>query len=227
MASRKPRTAQPHEMARDWLSQIIDLVRTRTAHDFTLYKPGTLQRRIERRMAMASIEADDMARYLEILRGNATELGLLAQDLLINVTSFFRDRKVFDVLAAKIIPELVRTAQADQPLRIWVAGCSTGEETYSLAMLFREAITTSSATSNCRSSPPMSIRMRSQAPGKACIPRRSRRMCRPSDAPGSSRKKITVIECRRNCGRRWSSQYRTCSPIHHSPASTWCPAATC
>jgi two-component system CheB/CheR fusion protein len=133
----------PNEMARDQLSQVINLVRTRTAHDFTLYKPGTLQRRIERRMAMASIEAGDMARYLEMLRGNATELGLLSHDLLINVTSFFRDRKVFDALAAKIIPELVEDREVDHPLRIWVAGCSTGEETYSLAMLFREAITTS------------------------------------------------------------------------------------
>ena len=124
---------------RDWLPKIIDLLRTKTAHDFTLYKPGTLQRRIERRMAMAAIEGID--RYLEILRGDARELDLLAKDLLINVTSFFRDPKVFDLLAEKIVPDLVRSHSPDQPLRIWIAGCSTGEETYSLAMLFREQIT--------------------------------------------------------------------------------------
>ncbi len=75
------------------------------------------------------------------LRSDASELDLLAKDLLINVTSFFRDPKVFDLLAAKIVPDLVRKHAPDHPLRIWIAGCSTGEETYSLAMLFREEIT--------------------------------------------------------------------------------------
>ena len=92
-------------------------------------------------MAMAAIETDDMDRYLDLLRSDAAELDLLAKDLLINVTSFFRDPKVFDLLAEKIIPDLVRGHPPDQPLRIWIAGCSTGEETYSLAMLFREQIT--------------------------------------------------------------------------------------
>ena len=123
------------------MPEIIDLLRTKTAHDFRLYKPGTLQRRIERRMAMAAIKTDDMDRYLEMLRSDAGELDLLAKDLLINVTSFFRDPKVFDFLAEKIIPDLVRGHTPDHPLRIWIAGCSTGEETYSLAMLFREQIT--------------------------------------------------------------------------------------
>lgn len=126
-----------------WLPRIIELLRTKTAHDFRLYKPGTLQRRIERRMAMAAVEADDMDRYLEILRGNAGELELLAKDLLINVTGFFRDSKVFDVLAEKVIPDLIRGHVPDQPLRIWIAGCSTGEETYSLVMIFHEQIAAS------------------------------------------------------------------------------------
>ena len=135
-SGRRPRDAT----GTDWLPEIIDLLRTKTAHDFTLYKPGTLQRRIERRMAMAAIETDDMDRYLDILRSDTGELDLLAKDLLINVTSFFRDPKVFDLLAEKIVPDLVRGHPPDQPLRIWIAGCSTGEETYSLAMLFREQI---------------------------------------------------------------------------------------
>jgi two-component system CheB/CheR fusion protein len=124
----------------DRLAEIINLLRTKTDHDFTLYKPGTLQRRIERRMAMAAIGTNDMNRYLEILRGDAGELDLLAQDLLINVTSFFRDPKVFDFLADQVVPDLVRNQAPDRPIRIWVAGCSTGEETYSLAMLFQERI---------------------------------------------------------------------------------------
>jgi two-component system, chemotaxis family, CheB/CheR fusion protein len=131
---------RPQDAAQDWLREIIDLLRTKTPLDFTLYKQGTLERRIERRMAMAAIETDDMDRYLDLLRGDTAELDLLAKDLLINVTSFFRDPKVFDLLAEKIVPDLVNAQPPDQPLRIWIAGCSTGEETYSLAMLFREQI---------------------------------------------------------------------------------------
>ncbi len=130
-----------HDKAHEWLPGIIDLLRTKTAHDFTLYKPGTLQRRIERRMALASIGIGDVDRYLEILRNDPSELDLLAKDLLINVTSFFRDPQVFDFLATKIVPDLVRSQPPDHTIRLWVAGCSTGEEAYSLVMLFREQIT--------------------------------------------------------------------------------------
>ncbi len=132
--------SQPRDGEPDWLPEVIGLLRARTAHDFTLYKHGTLQRRIERRMAMAATEIGDMDRYLDVLRSDSGELDLLAKDLLINVTSFFRDPKVFDFLAAKIAPALIHSRAPDQPLRIWIAGCSTGEETYSLAMLFIEQI---------------------------------------------------------------------------------------
>jgi two-component system CheB/CheR fusion protein len=138
-----PKRAKSGPDRQETLLKIVDLLRTNTAHDYTLYKLGTLQRRIERRMAMASIESGDMDRYLEVVRSDPVELGHLAKDLLINVTSFFRDPKVFDFLAEKIVPDLVRNHSPDQPLRIWIAGCSTGEETYSLAMLFREQITLS------------------------------------------------------------------------------------
>ena len=124
----------------DALPQIIELLRTNTAHDFTLYKMGTLQRRIERRMALASIPVSQMAQYLKILEQESVELNLLATDLLINVTSFFRDPKVFELLATNFVPEMVRLHPDDRPLRIWIAGCSTGEETYSLAIVFAEAI---------------------------------------------------------------------------------------
>ena len=128
-------------LVQDWLPEIIDLLLASTSHDFRLYKEGTLRRRIERRMAMAAIVTDDMQRYLDVLRADAKELEQLATDLLINVTNFFRDPKVFELLAERIIPDLVRSHSVDQPLRVWIAGCSTGEETYSLAMLFREEIT--------------------------------------------------------------------------------------
>ena len=120
------------------LPEIIDLLRQSTSHDFTLYKMGTLQRRIERRMGMASL--DTMSAYLEKLRSDPAELDLIASDLLINVTSFFRDAPVFDLLGEKVVPDMVRDLPPDRPLRLWIAGCSSGEEAYSLAMLFREAI---------------------------------------------------------------------------------------
>jgi two-component system CheB/CheR fusion protein len=130
----------PRDKSRDDLSGIIDLLRIKTAHDFRLYKPGTLQRRIERRMGMSGIETGGMGRYLTILQADAAELDLLARDLLINVTSFFRDPKIFEFVADKIVPDLVRNHAPNSSVRIWIAGCSTGEETYSLAMLFREEI---------------------------------------------------------------------------------------
>jgi two-component system, chemotaxis family, CheB/CheR fusion protein len=119
-------------------ADIIDLLAAKTPHDFSLYKRGTLQRRIERRMAMAGL--DSSARYLQTLRENSAEREVLAKDLLINVTHFFRDPAAFDLLAETVIPELVRLQPADRPLRIWVPGCSTGEEAYSITMLFLEQI---------------------------------------------------------------------------------------
>ena len=124
----------------DQLPQILDLLRSRTDQDFRLYKHGTLERRIERRMAMGGIGTGDLQRYIGVLRRDARELDLLAKDLLIHVTSFFRNPDVFERLSDTIIPDLIRDLAPDRPLRIWIAGCSTGEETYSLAILFHEQI---------------------------------------------------------------------------------------
>jgi two-component system CheB/CheR fusion protein len=125
----------------DWTPRIVDLLRRRTAHDFTLYKSGTLRRRIERRMSLAALDPGDMGRYLDLLETSQDEVDLLAKDLLINVTSFFRDPTVFQRLAETTIPDMLREHSADQSLRVWVVGCSTGEEAYSIAMLLREALT--------------------------------------------------------------------------------------
>ena len=122
----------------DLLPDIIALLRTKTVHDFGLYKHGTLERRVERRMALAGVKT--AARYLDLLLRDANERDQLSRDLLINVTGFFRDAAVFEFLGQSVIPDLVRDHPLDRPLRIWVAGCSSGEETYSLAMLFREQI---------------------------------------------------------------------------------------
>ena len=125
------------------LTEIIELLRAETPHDFRLYKHGTLERRIERRMGLSNIKPSAMPEYLKLLREDAAECALLAGDLLINVTAFFRDPKTFDLLASQIIPDLVEQHDIDLPLRVWVAGCSTGEEAYSIAMLMTESIAAS------------------------------------------------------------------------------------
>ena len=129
---------EPSSSAQANLNEIIDLLRARTAHNFALYKPGTLLRRMERRMAIAGIPDND--RYMAVLREDSSELERLAKDLLIHVTSFFRDAAAFETLAKTIIPELVRDATPGQSLRVWIPACSTGEETYSLVMLVLEEI---------------------------------------------------------------------------------------
>ncbi|MDR3527930.1 MAG: chemotaxis protein CheB [Rhizomicrobium sp.] len=141
----RPGDALPlKDTVREHLSEIIELLRANTNHDFTLYKHGTLERRIERRMAMAGVEAGDGASYLDLLKTNKAEIELLAKDLLINVTSFFRDPKVFAVLEQKIVPELLRNHPSGRPIRVWIAGCSSGEEAYSLAIVFRERLAAAS-----------------------------------------------------------------------------------
>jgi len=119
---------------------IIDLV-TRTApQNVSLYKSGTIQRRIARRMAIAGCEPNETDRYLALLQEDKAELAQLAADLLIHVTSFFRDPAVFDHLSKTALPDLIASLSAGRALRVWVAGCSTGEEVYSLAIVCLEAM---------------------------------------------------------------------------------------
>ncbi len=118
--------------------QIIDLLRLRTRHDFALYKASTLHRRIERRMAIHDIAT--VQDYADYLSQNADETDLLFKELLIGVTSFFRDPPVWDYMTATAVPELLARQSDVQHLRVWSVGCSTGEEAYSLAMVFSEAL---------------------------------------------------------------------------------------
>jgi len=132
--------AAPIPAGNDPLQSIIALLRKNTPHDFSQYKQGTIARRIERRMAMLGMPPGDTSSYLDVLRRDGHELDQLGKDMLINVTSFFRDGKVFDTLAGTAVPVLVRDHGVSQPLRIWIAGCSSGEEAYSIAILFHEEI---------------------------------------------------------------------------------------
>jgi len=122
----------------DVIHDIISIVKQKTAHDFFYYKTGMLVRRIERRMAVRCVESPK--EYLRLLTENPDEVDLLSKDLLINVTSFFRHPEAFEVLANGVLPELVKRHGANRALRIWVPGCSTGEEAYSVAMVLIEAV---------------------------------------------------------------------------------------
>ena len=120
------------------LEKIIILLRAKTNHDFTLYKRSTICRRIERRMGLHQITTTPD--YLRYLKENPPELDLLFKELLIGVTSFFRDPSVWEQMKTQIIPELFASKPKGGLIRAWVPGCSTGEEAYSLAIVFREVV---------------------------------------------------------------------------------------
>jgi len=120
----------------DGLRKILALVWAASHVDFTAYKPSTLRRRIFRRMVLHKL--DKLAHYLRYLEHNPGEVKALYQDLVINVTSFFRDPEVFESLKSEIFPRILETKSTNSPFHIWVPGCSTGEEVYSLAICLLE-----------------------------------------------------------------------------------------
>ena len=118
------------------LSTILQLLRQAAGLDFTKYKQTTLDRRISRRMALHKMEG--LEEYARLLQTRPEEVEALCQDILINVTSFFRDPESFEALEATVLPGLFQERSQDEPIRVWVIGCSTGEEAYSLAILVQE-----------------------------------------------------------------------------------------
>ncbi len=122
----------------DAIQKILMLIRSRTGSDFSHYKQNTIHRRVERRMALHNLT--DIQNYVRYLKENPAEVDALFKDLLIEVTSFFRDPGAFEVLGNKIISAIVKQKEPDSAVRVWVPGCATGEEAFSLAMLFQEAM---------------------------------------------------------------------------------------
>ena len=118
--------------------KIFILLRAQTGHDFSQYKPSTINRRIERRMAVHQVDTID--NYVKYLQQQPSEIEALFRDLLIGVTKFFRDDEAFQALEAQIIPALFKDKPAGSVIRIWSTGCSTGEEAYSIAILLQEYI---------------------------------------------------------------------------------------
>ena len=120
------------------LEKIIILLRTFTGNDFSFYKKNTIYRRIERRMGVHKI--DKISSYVQFLQGNPNEVNILFKELMIGVTNFFRDADVWENLKEKVIPYIITNLQPGSILRGWVPGCSTGEEAYSLAIVFKEVV---------------------------------------------------------------------------------------
>lgn len=130
--------SNPAPKTENALKKIFVLLRAQTGHDFSLYKPSTINRRIERRMAVQQIDTIDS--YIKFLQQTPKEVEALFRDLLIGVTNFFRDPDAFRALEEQIIPKLFADKPAGGVIRIWSTGCSTGEEAYSIAILMQEHI---------------------------------------------------------------------------------------
>jgi two-component system CheB/CheR fusion protein len=135
-----PRSVGTGEDSEQSLNAIVGLLRERSKHDLTLYKISTVKRRIERRMGVHGL--DTLTGYERFVRENPQELDLLFKELLIGVTSFFRDPPLWQELKDTVLPALLARRTLGTPMRAWVVGCSTGEEAYSLAMAFREVADT-------------------------------------------------------------------------------------
>jgi two-component system CheB/CheR fusion protein len=118
------------------LRRILAHLRVRTGHDFSKYKRSTVLRRVARRMQVT--RADDLKEYYEVMRDNPEEAQALLGDLLISVTTFFRDPEAFNKIAKNVIPELFKSKDPEDTIRIWVSGCATGEEAYTFAILLLE-----------------------------------------------------------------------------------------
>lgn len=129
--------------AHEHLTTITTLLRNRLKHDFSGYKTNTLVRRIQRRMQVLQIET--VSAYVEHLRKEKDEAHALFRELLISVTRFFRDEEAFEALKRSALPSLLANKNSKDPLRVWVVGCATGEEVYSIAILLQEAMEANSA----------------------------------------------------------------------------------
>src|SRR5450631_396030 len=130
------RDGNEEQSQEEGFKKIISLLRIRKGVDFTYYKQTTIRRRITRRIALSMLSS--VSEYLNYLKENKPELDILYQDLIIPVTSFFRDPEIFQFVREKLLPVLFKENPASASVRIWVAGCSTGEEVYSILMCIHE-----------------------------------------------------------------------------------------
>lgn len=186
----------------DGMNRVTRLLRNAYGIDFSLYKPTTVTRRIERRLLLnRSLDFDD---YVAQLESNPQELNLLYHDLLIGVTQFFRDRDAFDLIERQVLPELLQKLSRDEELRIWVAGCATGEEAYSLAILVNEQIAALGRNPAPRFSRRMSINHHSTSPAPASIPNLLWQVFPPRGGRNTLARKERTIRSTKSYGKWWS-----------------------
>ena len=225
MAGPDDRTREPGtlETARQ---EIYGILRNQIGHDFGGYKTQTFFRRVQRRMQIT--QAGTVDGYLEMLRRDPQEVAALFRDLLISVTNFFRDAAAFDSLAAGIIPKLFEGRGAAETVRVWVPGCATGEEVFSIA--HADARAHGDADHGAAGA---DLRHRHRRAGAERRPRRplSRPGAGQRDAmrggSASSSRTAAATSSPRRCATSASSPRTTSSAIRPSPASTSSPAATC
>lgn len=134
----RQRVPEAEEKVEGQLQKIFVLIRNETGHDFSHYKRNTIRRRIARRLAIHQIE--DFDHYIKLLQENIEEVRTLAREMLITVTNFFRDPEAWEALREHVVRPLVAHKPSEVPIRIWVAGCATGEEAYTAAIVFQEQL---------------------------------------------------------------------------------------
>src|SRR6266849_6165664 len=169
----------------DPFKRILVLLRNTNGVDFSLYKPNTIKRRIGRRLVLSKLKS--LEAYLRRLKSDAKEVEALYQDMLISVTGFFRNPEAFEVLKKSVFPKLLKNRSPDSSIRVWVLGCSTGQEAYSIAMSFLEF------TSRANNNVPLQVFA--------------------TDCGDSLSKKMAAIASVSRSGRCAFSRGRICSPI--------------
>jgi two-component system CheB/CheR fusion protein len=218
------RAAQELERHRQELTELLTLVRSRTGHDFTAYKTPTVLRRIQRRMGL--IGATELDPYLNYLKAHTVEAEALANDLMINVTGFFRDPEAWEALRESVVRPLVQQRAAGDPIRAWVAACASGEEPYSLAMLVAEEAE--------RAGKKVDMKVfatdtadKSLALARAGVyPDGIEADFPPSASTGSSRRMIIPTASGKNCASRSSLPRRTSCGTRHFRVWIWSFVAT-
>ena len=138
MGDKKAMEPEKVSNQQDWLNKIFAILRTRVGHDFSCYKSSTILRRIDRRMGLNHISSHEA--YVRFMRENSAEVDALFREFLIGVTTFFREEESFEALKKNILPDCFNKLSKEETFRVWVPGCSTGEEVYSLAMVLRECL---------------------------------------------------------------------------------------
>jgi two-component system, chemotaxis family, CheB/CheR fusion protein len=208
-----------------FVPKILLLIRTTTRHDFTHYKSSTIRRRIERRMAVHRINL--IADYYRYLQENPAEIQALFKDLIICVTSFFRDPRPLRFWRPRSSPKSWKETRRSS-VRVWVPGCGTGEEALSLAILFSmKSGNVSGSACRYKSLPPTSIPRPSNGPGWRSFPKASRQPFPRSGSGGSLPRRRGSTRSNKRFGKWWSSPPKISSAIPPFPNWTWSAAAMC